>query len=519
MERLGSRMNLTISHYRESALRLSKNPTIRDVLFSEDYPDKKELSKLYNTVYKELTGGIENASIHLVHQKGTRLFSTHVVPDIFNPNSSDPSLSTYAALKRSRTSFPIVDSFINPAGDTVGLSLFHLLSSEDQSAYLIYDLNARALADEMRLINAGFFTDIYLLDNITYKFVNLFREDESGNFSGLDWRVPSGESGVLISGETLVAYKTLYPEELTLVGTLTLGTVTANIGILIRIILAISLAGLVLASLMAMSLARTITQPLTGLVEAMKKMEEGDLTVRMDETNGDEFDILIHGFNDMALQIHSLLEMRVEKEKALRTAERQALQSQINPHFLYNTLNTVKALSKLHGVEDITLIITQLGKLLRNAMDSGEELGRVKDSIDLVEGYLQIQKVRYGKNFNWSIEIEDELLEQSIPRLILQPVVENSVIHGLENLTGERWIHITGSSNPPCIEIADNGNSLNGELWQKALNGEKGIGLCNVNKRLKLFYGDEAGLSYTSQRGMTIIRIRWTPLEEETNED
>jgi len=509
MELLVARMNTTVTEYREAALRLSRREEVTRALFAPESPSREDLSLLYQTLYRELWGSIEDASIHLVGERGDRIYSTHMIPDIYNPNSSEHSLGTYVKLKRNRETFPMVDSFVSPKGDRVALSLFRKLESPGgRKGFIITDLNTESLGKALENINAGFFTDIYLLDNINYKFVSLFREGEYGNFSGLGWQIPRGESGVLTSGETLVAYASLYPEELTLAGTLRLGTVTTNLAALSRMILMISVVGLIVSSLMAFALARAITHPVTVLVDAMKKMEKGDLTVRVKDFQEDEFEILFHGFNSMASRIRTLMEARVEREKALRTAERQALQSQINPHFLYNTLNTVKALSKLHGVEDITTIVTQLGKLLRDSIDSEAEFTTVEQSLKLVEGYLQIQKIRYGAHFNWEIRIDPGLLGREIPRLIVQPVVENSVIHGLEKLTGDRRILITGEADPPRLTVRDNGGGLTEEIWKQALEGRKGVGLRNVHLRLKLYYGDEAGLAFSPEEGATAVTIR-----------
>ncbi len=519
MELLVNNVNTIVTGYREAALRLSRNHLITDALFAPKPPDKEELSLLYQTLYKGISGKIEDASVHLLTEKGDRIYSTHVLPAIYNPNSSEQSLTTYIKLKKNRNTFPIVESFVSPRGDRVALSLFHLLKlDENRKGYIITDLNTEALGKALEITNAGFFSDIYLLDNINYKFTSLFREGIYGNFSDLGWQVPIGESGVFTSNGNLIAYAPLNPEELTLAGTLRYGTVTRNLLLLTRIIFIISIAGLILSSLLAFVLAKKITSPVLLLVDAMKKMEKGDLSVQVENYKEDEFEILFHGFNKMASKIQSLIDARVKREKALRTAELHALQSQINPHFLYNTLNTVKAISKLHGVEDITTIVTQLGKLLRNSIDSKEEFTTVEESLKLVEGYLQIQKIRYGPNFNWKIQVNQELKKIVIPRLILQPIVENSVIHGLEKLTGEKTIHITGQLNPLRLIIRDNGLGLSEEVWQNALEGQKGIGLYNVNQRLKLYYGENAGLTYSRKKSYSAVTIHMSKRETIFNE-
>ncbi len=519
MKLLVNNINTIVTGYREAALHLSRSDLILNALFAPEEPNKEELSLLYQNLYKGISGRIEDASVHLVTEKGDRIYSTHVLPAIYNPNSSEHSLNTYLKLKKNRSDFPIVENFVSPRGDRVALSLFHLLELDtNKRGYIITDLNTEALGETLEITNAGFFSDIYLIDNINYKFTSLFREGVYGNFSDLGWQVPLGETGVFTSNGNLIAYTTLYSEELTLAGTLRYGTVARNLLLLTRIILVISVVGLILSTILAFALAKKITNPVRLLVGAMKKMEKGNLSVQVEDYQEDEFEILFHGFNRMASRIQSLIDARVEREKALRTAELHALQSQINPHFLYNTLNTVKAISKLHGVNDITTIVTQLGKLLRDSIDSKEEFTTVKESLKLVEGYLQIQKIRYGANFNWEIKVDKELEEIVIPRLIIQPVVENSVIHGLEKLTGNKTIQITGQFNPLLLIVRDNGSGLSEETWNNALKGQKGIGLFNVNQRLKLYYGEETSLTYTREKECSAVTIHLKHREKILNE-
>ncbi|MCG8451985.1 MAG: sensor histidine kinase [Spirochaetales bacterium] len=520
MEMLLNRVNLTIQSYRESATQLAKKPILTKALNSSSPLNREELSTLYSTCYRELGSGIDEAAIHLINLQGEQLYSTHMLPSRYNPNGADPSLGTFLKLKPQRETFPMVDGFTNPKGNEVALSLFQFLESEGfNKSLIIYDLTCDLFTKLLKPINAGFFSNLYLFDTINYKFVRLDGSNEWGNFSEIDWRVPITGEGVIQHEETLVAYAQSYPDELMLVGTLKLDTVAGNVQALIRFIFVISLIGLILSSILAFLLARAISHPVTILSQGMKEMESGNLNVRMEETNGDEFDILIHGFNDMAHRIQELLDARVLREKALRKAERHALQSQINPHFLYNTLNTVNSLSKIHGIQDITTIITQLGKLLRNAMDQQSEVGTVENALALVEGYLEIQKIRFGENFQWSIHLDEAIKNFPLPRLIIQPIVENAVIHGLEPLVGKRQLEIEGLNDPPRLLVRDNGKGMDGDCWEKALNNTEGIGIHNVNKRLHLYYGEDAGLFFQHENEYTTIEIRlgWQ-LKEDVNE-
>ena len=490
MQQLVNVLNTSVARSRETIARLEENDLLAQALFGEKRFDGQELSKLYSSLYKSLAGRIDDVSVHLVCADGSRSYSTHVLPSIYDPNSSEQSLSTYLKLKPEREEFPIVSSFVNPKGDQVALSLFHIIEDEEhmRSGYIIIDMNVSPLIESLESINSGFFSNIYLIDNRTYTFVSLYREGEWGNFDRLGWKIPSGSSGVFSAGERMISYASLYPNDLSLAAVIPTGIATKNLSSLFRMTISIAIFGLVFSSILAYAIARRISHPVTEMVSAMKRVEGGDLTVRIEEYRDDEFATLFHGFNQMSEELQNLLEMRIAREKALRTAQRKALQSQINPHFLYNTLNTVKAISKLKGVDEITLIITQLGKLLRDSIDSEEEFTTLGESLLLVEAYLQIQRIRYGSTFRWHIEIPEYLKTVRIPRLVIQPVVENSVVHGVAGLIGDKFIEVTVLDEPIRILIRDNGSGMDRATWDSALSGDMGVGLKNVQQRLSLYY-------------------------------
>lgn len=518
IESLAQTVQMLFTDYQETALRISKDQLVQEVLFAISPPSKETLSEFYRTIYRALSGKIYQASMHLVTSSGSRIYSTHVVPSIYNPNAPDEYLSTFLRVKSYQESFLLVDSYTNPKGDRIAVSLFRearpgtsQVPMTNDTAYIITDLNKNYLADELAQVNTDLFDDIYLLDTVNLKYVSFFREGDDGNFSGLPWKFQDMEgmlknstrTHIMISNGNIIAYRELFPNELVIAGSIHLDSITSNLAVMTRMLLLISLAGLALSSLLIFVLARNINHPVSQLVDGMKQVEQGDLTTRIEEFRNDEFAVLFHGFNDMASQIQALLEARVEREKALRTAERKALQAQIDPHFLYNTLNTIKAMAKLRGVDEISTAVTHLGRLLREAIDSDHEYTTIQESLNLVEAYLQIQQMRFGKLFTWAISIPESLRNKVVPRLILQPIVENAIVHGLEPMLGgdQRVIIITASvldSGNPVIEVYDNGCGMSDETWNAALAGKTGVGIRNVHQRLSLYFGADAGLSHST---------------------
>ncbi|OQY35322.1 MAG: hypothetical protein B6241_02195 [Spirochaetaceae bacterium 4572_59] len=207
-----------------------------------------------------------------------------------------------------------------------------------------------------------------------------------------------------------------------------------------------------------------------------------------------------------------------EEERQLREAERRALQAQINPHFLYNTLYTIKAIAKLHGEEQILTVSTELGRLLRNAIDSSDDIIPLGDSFNLVNSYLTIQKIRFPLKLKTVINIDDTIRSVQAPKLIIQPFVENAVTHGLEPKR-ENWllkITVFRRDMKIIILIQDNGVGFALKTMEIDNIKRQHIGIENVRRRLYLFYGGDASLKVTSKPGCgTVVRIILPDKEEQ----
>ncbi len=181
------------------------------------------------------------------------------------------------------------------------------------------------------------------------------------------------------------------------------------------------LLGTVIAGFLSYFFTKTIEKPVNTLAKTMRKVESADLSVHIEEKSIAEFAQLDRTFNAMIGQIVNLIKLTREEEEKVREAERKALHSQMNPHFLFNTLNTVKALASLHGEEQILTITTKLGKLLREIIDNRNTEQTLENSLDLVANYLAIQKIRYGDKLTATIDMDKQLAHMKIPRLIIQP--------------------------------------------------------------------------------------------------
>lgn len=251
------------------------------------------------------------------------------------------------------------------------------------------------------------------------------------------------------------------------------------------------------------------TEPMINMMGVIKKVEQGDLTVRTEVKSNDEIGQLGNSLNNMIEEIQLLINKLIEEEQSKKELELEALHAQINPHFLYNTLNTIKWMAKIQGDKSVSKAITALIKLLRISINLGKDMISLREEIDYVKNYIVIQKLRFNESINMNYEIDEECLDFTVPKLILQPIVENSIIYGFEDERLELNIEIKVFKNGDnlVIEIKDDGPGIESEILKNILksisdeNKFSKVGLNNVNQRIKLYCGNEYGLEVETELG------------------
>lgn len=281
------------------------------------------------------------------------------------------------------------------------------------------------------------------------------------------------------------------------------------------------------ATVIAMIISTTITRPIKMLENTMHKVEEGDFNVQSQLGLNNEIGHLSNTFNVMISKIKLLMQSAVAIEEEKRKSEIKALQAQINPHFLYNTLETIIWMSASGKNEEVVEVTSALAKLFRTSISEGGNLVPLAVEVENINSYLTIQKMRYKDKLSFSVDIPPALLGMMTPKLILQPIVENAVYHGIKQLArgGAITIGAAATDDLLIITIKDEGVGMSAEqLEQMFLPKDKsgrGIGVINVNNRIRLCFGDSYGLRYSSDVGkgtqveicLPIIR------EEESNDD
>ena len=254
--------------------------------------------------------------------------------------------------------------------------------------------------------------------------------------------------------------------------------------------------------------ARSITGPIGALSRKAERFGEGDFTPAPVETDIAELQTLDRGFDEMAGRVKGLMARQIEDQRSLHRAELELLQAQINPHFLYNTLDSILILAENQRDEDVVNMVTSLSAFFRISLSRGEDIISLEAERNHVTSYLEIQQTRYSDILNYEIDIPEELLACRVPKLILQPLVENALYHGIKNRRGLGTIRITGEAagEDVLLKVADNGVGMDAEQLQALQNGvyhdrHTGLGLVNVHKRIRLYCGEPYGLSFESRKG------------------
>ncbi|VTR62008.1 Probable sensor-like histidine kinase YehU [Actinobacillus pleuropneumoniae] len=275
---------------------------------------------------------------------------------------------------------------------------------------------------------------------------------------------------------------------------------------------------LVLVLLLTLLLYRNVQRPISRLLHAVRRIRDGQYMTRLKDVPKNEFMYLFHSFNNMAEQIEELIE-RVYKE-SLRSKEAtlKQLQSQINPHFLYNCLFYIKNMANLGDKEAVVAMALNLGEYYRYTTRLEKPTAPLEEEVKLVDNYLTIQMLRLQR-LTFEIEVPDSMMQLEIPRLLLQPIVENAVIHGVEDQLDFAMIHISGEiEGSRCrIRIDNNGQGMDIGIIDKLkqqveepLNESGGFGLWNIHQRLVTRYGKHAGLTFSeSPSGGLRVELFW----------
>lgn len=343
--------------------------------------------------------------------------------------------------------------------------------------------------------------------------------------SELVGRLPDG---INILKNVIYTVKTTDDGAWRIVGVSLTDDLSGEAGKQIVISILISFVCCVLITLLSLAVySKIVNTPVKSLIKAMKCFENDadNFSFSGGEESVTELKTLSGSFEHMSVRIKNLMDKVRNEEIALRKTELKALQSQINPHFLYNTLDSIQWMCERGKTEEASKMVGALARLFRISISRGHELITIKDEINHVSNYLIIQSFRYKSQFTYSFDIDESLEDYLCNKITLQPLVENAIYHGIDRLVDEGEIKITvkqaeDDENDILMTVADNGVGMTEEQCRKILSKERsdssGIGVKNVNDRLRIYFGEKYGLTIKSELDCgTEITVRLPKITKE----
>lgn len=284
--------------------------------------------------------------------------------------------------------------------------------------------------------------------------------------------------------------------------------------------------------IVAMKISETVTKPIVKLRNLMQETEKGNLSVRFEGSYQDEVSELGRRFNQMLERIQTLMDEVYREQENKRKAQLKVVQEQFKPHFLYNTLDTISWMAREHSAYDVVHLVDALTNVFRISLSKGKDYITLKEEIHSISNYLYIQKIRYGPKVHYEIEVEDVCMSVMIPKLILQPLVENAIYHGVKMKSGDGHIKIAGTLEEGWISlmVQDDGRGMEEakveELYRLMNDSDSGnpgqnrsFGLFYIKERLRIRYGDDFQVLVESRKDEgTRITIR-IPKEYQGEQD
>lgn len=395
---------------------------------------------------------------------------------------------------------------------------------------LLVDMNFSAIDQLCKKVNLGKKGYIYIIDskgNIVYHpqqqliNVGLKRENIDDVLDHVFGRYFDNYNGE----RRLITIETVNHSRWRIVGIAYVDEITAikeDIGSYARWILVFGVLFVILISAL---ISAKISQPIKRLERSMKMVEQGRFDINIDIKGEAEVAQLSRTFNLMVTRIRNLMDQIVLEQEAKRISELNALQAQINPHFLYNTLDSIVWMAESGKFQDVITMVTALARLFRISISKGRNVITVREEIEHARNYLIIQKIRYKNKFKFEIEVQEDVLHCKTLKLILQPIIENAIYHGIEYMVDEGLIRISAKivDEKLLYEVSDNGLGMTTETLNNLLvreynsQGSSGVGVKNVHERIQLYYGKEYGLQIESElEEGTNVKI-WLPIVKDEN--
>lgn len=516
VDKSGTYIESYVDKVKDMSYVIANNPSTLTYLESQEGTEADK-DNIMNMITSTIKADSSIASIIIVGKRG-QLISNETTLDM--SMSEDMMKETWYVDAIDSGSMPVLTSArmqkFNMDKDNWVISLSREIvgSQGNNIGVMLVDLKYSVLEDYLKGLDLGSQGYAFILNQ---KDEVVYHEDPI-YFENSDKRLELVEIGAMSPGYDAKTNQLYHEYELsnanwTLSGVASLDELQIIRRQLVETIILVGLVGIGILLLLGTLIAGRITEPIKRLEKAMKDIEKGLYEIESDPKGCNEAQSLAEHYNRMLLRIKALMADVSDQERAIRAYELNVLHSQINPHFLYNTLDTIVWMAEFGNSDKVVEVTKSLAKFFRLSLSGGSEITTVEREVDHVRQYLFIQKERYKDQLTYTITVNEEVEEVEIPKIILQPIVENAIYHGIRGLdkVGLIEINVTSDEEAVIMTVKDNGAGFDtGQLkLQDPTKDIKlgGVGIENVNQRLKLAYGHSYGVTTKSQvgKGTTVI--------------
>ncbi|WP_208586446.1 sensor histidine kinase [Gracilibacillus suaedae] len=482
--------------------------TVQFLLHQEEtYDEAKEILSLFDFYQKSYLSGEDIFDIEIMNLEGKTISHNKGVyqrSDIDTEEwlTGDPTQAKMEIVYRN--GFPILE-ISNAIVWDITDSVIGLLKITIDASVIT------AVLDDVKLTESSSFF-ITSSDRDIF-FQQKQRNDADNVYFDLD-RISEKEQGYYTDDGTFYVYETSKMTDWKVIGQAPIHEIMKDSNEIRSLIFLTVICSIIFIIGLYMFISNKLILPIRILKTKMTHAAEGNLHAKVNPVGEDEIATLGHSFNQMIAKIKLLLDLSIEEQKKLKAAEFRTMQAQINPHFLYNTLDTIVWLAEAKEHESVIELTKALSQYSRISLNKGKDWITIADEMSHIDSYLYIQQTRYEDILDVTVDVEQNLYHYHILKLLLQPVVENAIYHGIKNKRGKGFLRINGTledKDKVRFEVIDNGIGMDEDRLEKLRNhlisgeivpdSKNGFGLINVQQRIQLYYGKEYGLKINSWKG------------------
>lgn len=520
-----NQLNLNLDSYLRNMRKVS-DVTYYSIIKKIDF-ETDNINKELNLIYEANRDSL--ISISLFSEDGEVIAASPVaqLKKTVDPKSSDWFTKALNRRENLHFSTPHVQNlFVDPNYKyrwVVSLSRAVELTNNGKITHgvLLVDMNFSGIEQICKNINIGKTGYVYLIDGdgeiIYHPRQQLIYSNLIGESNREAARLEDGNHTEIFGGKKrMVTVKTVGYTGWKLVGITPVADITSDYHQMSIFAVCIMFFAIFTLVLINMFVSSRIANPIKALEKSVRKLENGENDVEISISGSYEIQHLGKAIKSLVNQMHSLMDNIVIEQESKRKSELNSLQAQINPHFLYNTLDSIVWMIENENYDGAIIMVTALARLFRISLSKGKNIITVRDELEHAKNYLTIQNIRYKNKFTYEIKAEESILECGIIKLIVQPLIENAIYHGMEFMSGDGEILVKAYRQEDLyIDIIDNGLGMPQEVADDLLTNEgkskgsgSGIGLKNVNERIQLYFGTDYGLEiYSEPDEGTTIRI------------